>query len=191
MDKSYRVDMSRGRAAAVLRRKFDSTFSWVVMVAALGTTVYALLNPFPGTGFGNQLEFIAIMAPLMWFMWMVGAHAVVKVYDSGVLVVNWFRRYWVPWADLASVEATQEVTLVTTSGERIDVAIGAFSLASSLRGSQVQASIREAIERHRPASAPSGGGGVRKGFDLVPWHFAGMVAFLLLVAWLGFVLNSG
>jgi hypothetical protein len=191
MDKSYRVGMSRGRAAAVLRRKFDSTFSWVVTLAALGTTAYVLLNPFPGNGFGHQLEFIAIMAPLTWFMWMVGAHSVVKVYDSGVLVVNWFRRYWVPWADLASVEATREVTLVTTSGERIGVAVGAFSAASSLRGSRVQASIREAIERHRPVPAPADGGGVRKGFDLVPWHFAGMVAFLLVVAWLGLFLNGG
>ncbi|MDX8051683.1 PH domain-containing protein [Lentzea sp. BCCO 10_0798] len=182
--------MSRGRAAVVLRRKFDSTFSWIVTLGALGTSTYVLLNPFPGNGFGHQLEFIAIMAPLTWFMWMVGAHSVVEVHDSGVLVVNWFRRYWVPWADLASVEATRELTLVTTSGERINVAVGAFSAASSLRGNQVQARLREAIEQHRPHPVPTGGGGVRKSLDLVPWHFAGVVAFLLVVAWIGLWLNG-
>ncbi|MET9231583.1 PH domain-containing protein [Lentzea sp. NPDC003310] len=183
--------MTRGRAAVVLRRKFDSTFGWAVSLAAAGTTAYLLLNPLPGNDFGNQFELIAIMAPLTWFMWMVGAHAVVEVHGSGVLVVNWFRRYWVPWVDLASVEATKEVTLVTRSGERINAVVGAFSAASSLRGSRVQARIREAIEEHRPHPAPADEGGVRRGLDLAPWHLAGLLAFLLVVAWLGLWLNGG
>ncbi|MFD4669056.1 PH domain-containing protein [Lentzea sp. NPDC058450] len=177
--------MSRGRAAAVLRRKFDSAFGWTVSLAALVTSAYVLLNPFPGNGFGQQLEFVAIMAPLTWFMWMVGAHAVVEVHDSGVLVVNWFRRYWVPWASLASVEATREVTLVTTSGERINVTVGAFSAASTLRGNRIQAEIRETIERHRPSPPPEDSSGVRKQIDLAPWHFAGVVAVLVVSAQLG------
>ncbi|WP_285632385.1 PH domain-containing protein [Lentzea sp. NBRC 102530] len=176
--------MGRGRVEAVLRRKFDNTFSWVVSVAALAVTAYVLLNPFPGNGFGEQAEFVAIMAPLIWFMWMVGAHAVVKVHESGVLVVNWFRAYWVPWASLATVEATREVTLVTTDGERINVVVGALSAASSLRGNRLQAEIREEIEKHRPA-APSGGGGVRKWVDLAPWHFLAVVTFLLMIGLVG------
>ncbi|MGI5507321.1 PH domain-containing protein [Lentzea sp. CA-135723] len=177
--------MRRGRAAVVLRRRFDSAFGWTVSLAALVTSAYVLLNPFPGNGFGQQLEFVAIMAPLIWFMWMVGAHAVVEVHDSGVLVVNWFRRYWVPWAALESVEATREVALVTTSGERINVTVGAFSAASTLRGNRVQAEIREAIERHRPSPAPEGPSVVHKRIDLAPLHFAAVVAILLAVALLG------
>ena len=50
--------------------------------------------------------------------------------------------------------------------------------------------VREAIEQHRPHPVPTGGGGVRKNLDLVPWHFAGVVAFLLVVAWIGLWLNG-
>lgn len=174
----------------VLRRRFDSVLSWAVTLGMLGTTVYVLLNPFPGNGFAHQLEFIAIMAPLTWFMWMVGAHAAVKVYGSGVLVVNWFREYWVPWADLASVESAREVYLVTTAGERINVAAGAFSVASSLNGNRVQSRVREAIEQHRPDPAPADTGGVRKRFDLMLWPFAGVSGFLLVVGWIGLRINA-
>ncbi|MFJ5986470.1 PH domain-containing protein [Lentzea sp. NPDC092896] len=176
--------MSRGRAAVVLRRKFDSVLSWTVTVGMLVTTVYVLLSPFPGNGFAQRLEFIAIIAPITWFVWMVGAHAAVKIYGSGVLVVNWFRAYWVPWADLASVESEREVHLVTTDGERINVAAGAFSVASSLNGSRVQHRIREEIERRRPDPVPAETG-VRRSFDLVLWQFAGVVGVLLVIAWIG------
>ncbi|MEV6714581.1 PH domain-containing protein [Lentzea sp. NPDC051208] len=179
------VTRSRGTAKVVLRRRFDSMLGWVGVPGAIVATTYALLTPFPDTQFTDQLEFILAMAPLTWFMWMVSAHPVVKVYESGVLVVNWFRRYWVPWAELAWVEATEEVNLMLVSGERIGMASGASSVASSLRGNQLQARFRDAVERNRPNPVTVGSGGVVRSLDLCPWHFLALIGYLLIVAWLG------
>lgn len=179
------VTQSRGTAKVVLRRRFDSAFGLLGSVGAVVATTYPLLNPFPDTSYMVQLEFILAMTPLTWFMWMVGPHPVVKVYDSGVLVVNWFRRYWVPWAELASVESTDEVNLVLVSGERIGVASGAFSVAASLRGNRLQDRIRDGVERNRPDRVPADSGGVVRSLDLCPWHFLALVGYLLVVAWFG------
>jgi hypothetical protein len=175
----------RGRAKVVLRRRFDSVFGRVVVTALLAFVSVVLLDPFPGSGFSDQLGFVAVMAAVLWLVWMVTAHPAVKVYESGVLVTNWFRRHWVPWAELSSVESADEVDLVLTSGEKIGVASGAFSVASSLRGNRAQDRIRDGIEHHRPDPAPTGSTGVRSGLDLLPWHFLGLVGYLLLIAWLG------
>lgn len=179
------VTLSRGMMKVTLRRRFDSTFGLLCSVGAVVATTYALLTPFPATRFTDQLEFILAMAPLSWFIWMLGPHPVVKVYESGVLVVNWFHKYWVPWAEIASVESTDEVHLVLVSGERIGVASGAFSVASSLRGNRVQERFRDGVERNRPDPVPTGSGGVVKSLDLCPWHFLAYVGYLLVVAWLG------
>ena len=179
------VTQSRGTAKVVLRRRFDSIFGLLCSVGAIVATTYALLTPFPDTQFTDQLEFILAMAPLSWLMWMVGPHPVVKVYESGVLVVNWFRKYWVPWAEIASVESTDEVNLVLVSGERIGVASGAFSMVSSLQGNRLQERLRDAVERNRPDPVPVGSEGVVRSLDLCPWHFLALVGYLLIVAWLG------
>ncbi|WP_394616590.1 PH domain-containing protein [Lentzea sp. JNUCC 0626] len=179
------MTLHRGRAAVVLRRRFDTAFGVLACAGLLAFLTYALLDPFPGKELGGQLELVAALAPTLWFVWMVTAHPVVKVYESGVLVVNWFRAYWVPWAELSSVEATDEVNLVLVSGEKVGVASGAFSIASSVRGNRVQDRIRDAVEAHRPDPVPVGGTGVRKSLDLCPWHFLALVAYLLLIAWLG------
>ncbi len=168
----------------MLRRRFDSTFGWLVTVGGVGGTAYVLLNPLPGGGFAQQLELIAAMAPLIWFCWMVSAHPAVRVHETGVRVVNWFRAHWVPWTALREVEVTGEVNLVLTTGERVNVAVGAFSLASRLGGSRVQRRLSEDLERHRPAEPPDGGVPGRR-LDLCPWHFLGLVALLLVVAWVG------
>lgn len=179
------VTQSRGTAKVVLRRKFDSIFGLLGLIGAIVAVTYALLTPFPDTQFTDQLEFILATAPLVYLMWMVGPHPVVKVYESGVLVVNWFRKYWVPWTEIASVESTDEVNLVLVSGERIGVASGAFSVASSLRGSRVQERFRDGIERNRPDPVPVGSGEAVRSLDLCPWHFLALVGYLLIVAWLG------
>jgi hypothetical protein len=172
------------KAKAVLRRRSDSTFGRLVTVGGVAGTAYVLLNPFPGAGFAGQLEFIAVMAPLIWFCWMVSAHPAVRVYETGVRVVNWFRAYWVPWTALRETEVTGEVNLVLTTGERVNVAVGAFSLASRLGGSRVQRQLSEDLERHRPAEPPDGGVPSSR-LDLCPWHFLGLVAVLLVLAWAG------
>ncbi|WP_329792136.1 PH domain-containing protein [Lentzea sp. DG1S-22] len=179
--------MSRtpGKAKVVLRRRFDSTFSFLGVVGSVVATTCALLTPFPEHQFIDQLEFVAAMAPLTWFIWMVGAHPVVKVYESGVLVVNWFRRYWIPWSELASVESTDEVNLVLVSGERIGVASGASSVAGSLMGNRPQDRIRVAVENSRPHPVPLGSGGVVRRLDLCPRHFVALVGYLVIVAWSG------
>ena len=165
-------------------------FGWAVAAGLTGGTAYVLLNPLPGTEFVDQLEFVAAMAPVVWFCWMVSAHPAVRVYESGVRVVNWFRTYWVPWSALQEVEVTREVALVLTTGERVDVAAGAFSIASALGGSRVQRQLREDLERHRPAAPPDGGEPSRR-LDLRPWHLLGLVALLSLVAWAGVALSGG
>lgn len=174
-----------GKPIVVLRRRFDSAVSMFFCVAALVTTCYVLLRPWPGHGFGHQVEFIAFMAPLIWLMWMPGAHVAVKVYGSGVLVVNWFRRYWVPWTELASVESSGEVSILTRSGERIYVGSGASSLASSFLSNREQTRIGDGIVRSRPDPVPADESGVRKGFDLCLWQFGALVVLLLVVGWLG------
>ncbi|MEU7477127.1 PH domain-containing protein [Lentzea sp. NPDC042327] len=172
------------KARAVLRRRSDSAVGWSLAIGGTGGTAYVLLHPLPGAGFAQQTELVAVMAPLIWFCWMVFAHPAVRVHESGVRVVNWFRSYWVPWTALREVEVTREVVLVLTTGERVDVTAGAFSLASALGGSRVQHRMREEIERHRPAVPPAGEVPGRR-LDLCPWHFLGLVALLLVVAWAG------
>ncbi|ANZ38642.1 hypothetical protein BBK82_23840 [Lentzea guizhouensis] len=172
------------KAKAVLRRRFDSVFGWVVAAGMTGGTALVLLNPLPGIGFVDQLELVAVMAPVVWFCWMVSAHPAVRVYESGVRVVNWFRAYWVPWSALREVEVTREVTLVLGTGERVRAAAGAFSIASALGGSRVQRQLREDLERHRPVAPPDGGVPSRR-LDLRPWHLLGLAALLSLVAWAG------
>ncbi|XVV07617.1 PH domain-containing protein [Actinosynnema sp. CA-248983] len=160
-------------------------FGWILMAGVLAVGSYALLDPFPGSTFVDAFGVIAVTAPLIWMGWMVTVHPVVKIYEAGVLVVNWFRRYWVPWAELASVESTDEVNLVLASGERIGVASGAFSMASSLRGNRLQDRLRDGIEHHRPDPVPAASGGVVRSLDLCPWHFLALVGYLLVVAWFG------
>jgi hypothetical protein len=47
-------------------------------------------------------------------------------YEQGVLVVvNWFRRYWVPWAELASVESTDVAVRPNVDIRIVPAAIGA------------------------------------------------------------------
>lgn len=125
------------------------------------------------------------MTPLLWLMWMVGPHPVVKVYESGVLVVNWFRKYWVPWAEITSVDSTDEVDLVLVSGERIGVASDAFSVARSLRGNRLQDRFRDAVERNRPDLVSVDFGGTVRRLALCPRHFLALVGYLLIVGWSG------
>lgn len=174
-----------GKPIVVLRRRFDSAFGWLVSAGMVVMICVGLLSPWPGHGFVDQLDLPVALAPVIWVGWMATAHPAVKIYESDVLVVNWFHRYWVPWAELVSVESADEVNIVTRSGERVSVASGAASLASSLMGNKAQDRNRDAIEHARPDPAPVDGGGVRKGFDLCLWQFGVLVVFLLAVAWLG------
>lgn len=140
-------------------------------------------NPYPDSGFADQVEVVGIAMVLVWPGVLATLHPRVEVRSRGLLVVNWFTESRVPWAAIEAVVVEDRLALLLRDGRRMNVAAGAASLAGSVTGFRLQARMKRLIEDgRRPGSRDDVR--VRTRLDVWPIPFVVTSAVLLAVGWL-------
>ncbi|WP_216205177.1 hypothetical protein [Amycolatopsis aidingensis] len=156
---------SLGTRKATVRRWFEFGFGLVCTIF-IGFLVFggAINGPHARLPFGEYLAVLLIGSAGLWFIGAILTSKTV-LFERGVLVQNWFNRYWIPWSEVSSVEVDPAVALVLRDGSEIGVGVGGSSLWNALWGNRYQRRVRERIEQVRtaaPADPPAGVTHVRR-----------------------------
>ena len=109
-----------------------------------------------GGELADQLGFYFVMAIPTWLVWRAVVCSRIVVSTWGMIIVNWFKVYSVPWASVRTIAAGEELTVVLTDGREVRPSVGEGSLAGSLHGSPEQRALRERIETARAAAQHGG-----------------------------------
>jgi hypothetical protein len=119
-----------------------------------------------GGELADQLGFYFVMAIPTWLVWRAVVCSRIVVTTWGLIIVNWFRIYSVPWSSVRSIEAGEELTVVLADGREVRPAVGGGSLAGSLHGSPEQRALRDRIDSARASAQQSGDTAATSRIDL-------------------------
>lgn len=141
-----------GEVLTVVRRQGEVYLGWVVIGAAMiGLTL--CMPPFSQwLGFEPRLELTLMFVLAVWAVWHATVHPRIVVLTTGLLVVNWFVRHWIPWSAVKRLDVDNGLLIELDSGRTIRPASGGGSLGSAIRGHRVQRDMRRTIEQARIAA---------------------------------------
>ncbi len=173
------IRAARGRRR-VLRRRFDYVFGLLLVAGLLTYSLYGLVWPYPGSSFPDQLELVFLGLVPSWLCWLIAVHPRIELGESELIVVNWFVRHDVPWALVDSVDVADGVVIALRDGRALRPASGSRSLASALRGNDVQQAMANARTRSALGPDPVR---PRSRLDLDARLFIPLGLVLLLIGW--------
>lgn len=135
----------------------------------------------------DQLGYYFVMAIPTWLVWRAVICSRIVITTQGLIIVNWFKIYSVPWASVRSIEAGEDLRVVLRDGGVVRPAIGEGSLAGSLHRSREQRALRERIENARVSAQQSDDAKATSRIDLyaklaVPVILLGALLVVLLTA---------
>lgn len=140
-----------GEVLTVVRRQGEVYLGWVVIGSAMiGLTL--CMPPFSRwPGFEPRLELTLMFVLAVWAVWHATVHPRIVVLTTGLLVVNWFVRHWIPWSAVKRLDVDNGLLIELDSGRTIRPASGGGSLGSAIRGHRVQRDMCRTIELARIA----------------------------------------
>ncbi|GAB3502626.1 hypothetical protein [Amycolatopsis cihanbeyliensis] len=173
---------SWGTRKATVRRWFEFGFALVCTIL-IGVLVFggAINGPHAKLPFGEYLAVLLIGSAGLWFIGAVLTSKTV-LFERGLLVQNWFNRYWIPWPEVTAVEVDPAVALVLRDGSEIGVGVGGSSLWNALWGNRYQRGLRERIEQVRTVAPPDSSAGVAHARRLGVVRFLGWAGLFFGVA---------
>jgi hypothetical protein len=163
----------------MFRRPTVYVLSWAFIVVALGTAVLSLFTA--ASTLSDHLQVTVLLFLLSWFVLLVGVCPRVVVGDDGLLVVNWFVRWDIPWSALRSVVGLRSVVITLTDGREISPSVGSASVLNTLMRNVTQRRMLAAIEARRPATPDPAATPVRRRIDLLPVPFLIALAVSVVV----------
>ncbi|WP_309115896.1 PH domain-containing protein [Saccharothrix sp.] len=168
-------------STVILRRRAHVVAGVALTCVSLPVLVTLIWTGRARSTFEDTALLVFVQVSVIWLVSLVAKSRIV-LSDTGMTVVNWFRKYSVPWSAVHSVDAIPQVSIVLTSGRRIDCAVGGGSVIDNMRGNRRQRDMRSRIESFRGAQAA--GGPVREQWDLHLVKFSALLAVMLAYAWL-------
>ena len=139
----------------VIRNNRQRWFAIAVVLLMSALALEGVVHNAADGQLSDQLGYYFIMAIPTWLVWRAVACSRIVVTEFGLIVVNWFKVYSVPWAALDSIRAEEDLIIVLFGGRTIRPAVGSGSLAGAMHGSPEQRALRQRIERARLAAQPS------------------------------------
>ncbi|WP_345018682.1 PH domain-containing protein [Saccharothrix violaceirubra] len=172
-----------GPVSSVVRRRSEVIFGCVAAVGTVAGTLYLLLDPPAGAGFGDQVRFVSVMTLFLWFILLVGPHPRIEIRERGLVVVNWLSRTSIPWTAVESVEADGALELRLRDGRVHRPIIASRSLATVLSGDRLQNEMKAAVVNAESA-VPDGDSRARTRPDLWLGPLVLVYGTFLLIGWL-------
>lgn len=150
-----------GEKYATIRRfDFATLFIWAMVVGGgLFFTLGAVTSLARISSVQDQIYFVLVAQIPLWAVWRAGAWPCVKLFSKGILIVNRFRVWWVPWVQIKSVDADGDLYIYLADGRKIGMAIASGRELEVLRSNARRSRLRARIE-HVRWSAPQEAGDV-------------------------------
>lgn len=175
--------MRTDEVVTVIRRRGEMVASWVAFVGLTAFAGWLALFPPEGATFSYLAQALSCMWLGIWISWLPGAHPKLVVSTRGLDVVNWVRRYRIPWAAVERIETTDEISIRLRNGTVVRPAVAAWSIVATKHGNPAQRAMADRIEQVR-AEGDSEDTEVIRTFEVHWLPFAGLLLVLLLLAWL-------
>ncbi|MBO0835737.1 MAG: hypothetical protein J2P28_09485 [Actinobacteria bacterium] len=125
-------------------------------------------------GVGNAVG-AAVVAIIMWVIWLLGWWSKVVIGPHGVTVDNMIMRHVIAWEQLGDIHARSGLTFELTDGSRIGSLTYGASLAGDLTGWKGLRRVREQMLAARPvrsADAPPANRERRTRIKIAWWPIA-------------------
>lgn len=142
---------------SVLRNTRQRWFTGAVIVLMIVLIAQGVFINSVDGAMSDQLGYYVIMAFPTWLIWRAVYCSKVEVSTWGLVIVNWFRIYSVPWAAVRSIDAGDELSIVLNDGRVIRPAVGEASLVGAAHGSPAQRALRDRISALRASAQDDAG----------------------------------
>lgn len=87
-----------------------------------------------------------------WLLWRMAVYPCLKLHPDGLVVVNSFRVWRIPWGQIVSIDAGKRLCVHLADGRRVKILIARSSALDFREEFRVQKRIRAQIEQARLAS---------------------------------------
>ena len=145
----------RGARLVVIRRWGEVISAWAVATCVVAGTLWVSLGAAHTNTLPNEIGGVAVFLTPTWVVWRMAGLTRIDIWESGVLVVNPIRLWWIPWEHVADISGGDELVIAISDGRKLKASSGGGSLAGSLRGNPVQRKMRETIENARASCGSS------------------------------------
>jgi hypothetical protein len=164
-----------------LRRPTSYALSVVgVVIVALVALLIGFTEP-AASDLSDQIPQVVVVWLVGWLIWLVGVTPRIVVSDEGLLVVNWFVRWDIPWAALRSVRGGRALAITLIDGQEIKPPVAGGSMVSTLAKNPTQRRMLAAIEARRPAMPDITSTEVKRRIDVQPIPFLAVLVLLIVV----------
>lgn len=136
--------MRSGEVTAVIRRQGEVTILRIALFAVAGGAIWLTLFQPAAVEYSQLAQGLIVIWLCGWLIFLLTEIKTVITSD-GMEVTNLGVRYWVPFAAVSWVQSTDEIVLHLVRGQRLKLAVGAWSLASRVRGNPKQRELSDSI----------------------------------------------
>jgi hypothetical protein len=181
--------LTRSRHAAarpvVFRKPQLAAFAWFV-IAATGVmyAVAVFVVPANGAAFGVGI----VIWPILYVMWLIGAHSAIRMDFRGVTVDNVMVRHVIPWDELSEIGVRNGLFFRLRDGLTIGSTSYALSLGAALTGYRYTKRVAGRMQQTREQltatlpSRPAGPAGYSRRIALSPWPPLAILAVVETIA---------
>ena len=166
----------------VVRRRAEVIAGWAASAVLTLCALWLAAFPPEGAMFPYMAQGFTAVWLGIWVVWLAAAHPRLVVSTRGLDVVNWVRRYQIPWAAVERIDTTDHISLRLHDGTAVRPAVAAWSIVAVKHGNPVQKEMADRIERVRADGDPDDTEVTRT--HEVHWlPFVGLLLVLLVLAW--------